>query len=256
MKHKRLLLMLLTFSLILLISACGDDDNGGTTGLPDITPGSYDWEVYFINYSEMFAKTDEYRVMVEWLGDSAAISGTDDYSLVIDGETHPLQGVNLFGTWLFSGYTSMQAGELYDIKFYKNDSLISSADLRLPYKAEIQLPANYDPSSATSLEWSLESDSDFQTLSVISYDEEEYDQEDEWERLIPSSARSYIIPANAVMDFGPDTTYELMLIQLNFKKSGRTAYLAGSVEGEIYGNGIPANAVFDEVQKLARKIIY
>lgn len=258
MKITRLLFLLLSITLLLFISACSDDDNdGGISSPPEITPDAYDWAIYLIQTNEVFNKTDEFMIVLEWLGDDSAISETDDFALKIDGEIHALSGSNYFGEWIFSAYADLEAGNQYNFEFFKNDNRISNARLQLPYQIDvIQFPDTFDPSTTTSLEWNLENDNQYQIISAMSYDPAEFDQEDEWEVVIPPSYRSYTIPPNAVTDFGPTTTYELLLTQINFTKTGRTAYLAGSITEKFYGEDIPVKLRMDIFRKITKRIFF
>jgi len=240
---------------MLVISACGsdDDDNGGITGIPEIDAESYDWEILIIRVNEMPILRGSYLIYADWLGDYAAISSEDDISIQFGDQNYDLTGYDYDGSWVFSTYLELNAGQEYNVILRKNGSSVSTANVKIPFYADVDFPYHIDPSQATRLDWYMDGDNEYQVLSLFSFGED-WDQEDDWERLIPSSSRSYIIPANTVSDYGPDTEYELMLVQMNFEKSGRVAYLSSSIAKMTYFDDLPAAKDAQELSKYVKEM--
>ncbi len=88
------------------------------------------------------------------------------------------------------------------------------------------LPQTYNPSQAVQLNWSLSNNNQYQFAGVTSFKEGEPDMEDEYFRQLAPSARTFIVPANAVNDFGNETIYTLGIDQVNFKIENRISLMS------------------------------
>ncbi|MCB5252708.1 MAG: hypothetical protein RBR69_05620 [Candidatus Cloacimonadaceae bacterium] len=258
MKKLTIMLLLVMVSAFLLFSGCGkddDDDNGdgGISGLPDITPANYDWDIYFLDYAAVDFRADEYMIWADWLGNSSAISEDDVFTLDINGETQEFWGGNYFGEWSFSTMANLEQGTQYDIVFKKNGNTVASKTLRMPYRANVNFPASFDPTQTASMDWEMAGNNKYQIVSLYSESEME-DEDDDWEKSIPNSARSFTFPENAVEGFGPETGYDMMLSQANFEKSGRIAFSSISFAAEFYGYGEPAKLDASELRNIAKNI--
>jgi len=216
--------------LALSFTACGkddDDDDNNLTGPEDITPANTDWEIIFI-HAPNTAKLENYSVMVDWLGDPAALSESDTFYMKLDGEQYPLSSYYMFGFMMIFGDVQLNPGHSYNFEFYKNNVKVCDTNIRMPYPATATFPQNYSPSLSANISWSLSDNNQYQYAGVSAYlDDENYQDAIE---PVSASARSYTVPANAVSGYGPSTEYELLVSQLNFARDGRTAITA--VQGQ------------------------
>ena len=237
MQRFSFLLTIVLFGLMLLIGACGgsDDngDNGDITEIPDINPENFDWDVYIVDVAGML-REDYYWINADWLGSNTAISDTDVISIQFDNaDPVTLQQTGYFGDPFFTGEAQLTPGQSYRVKLFKNGDQEAAVTLRMPYRSFATFPAFYNPSSATSLNWSLEHDNQFQVAGVSSYDEDAFESDDYMDFVDPS-ARSLSIPANAVQNYGEYTTYEMLVMQYSFAKQGRNAFSAAQGSGRTY----------------------
>ena len=250
MKKFVFLLSIAMLVILLAISGCKKDkDNDGLTGIPDITPANFDWDIYILDLSGMGEdqREDSYFVSCDWLGNQSAITQSDVLTIQFnDGTPITLQNYGYwFGEWSFVAEAMLNPGASYNVKLFKNGTQQASGTIKTAYRCYANFPAYYNPSTTAELTWSLNNNNQFQTAGVSSYgewsgEEEEYDEH--FVELSPS-ARSYTIPANAVDNFGEWTEYELLVMQINFTKSGRSAFMAVQGQGNSY-EGIPTKDAY------------
>lgn len=258
MKKLTILLLLVLVSAFLLFSGCGkdkddDDGDGGISGIPDITPANYDWDIYFMEYSEIEFKSLEYMVMADWLGESSAISESDVFTLDINGESHEFMSHFMFDEWYISAMVELEPGAEYAMVFKKNGNTVASQTLKIPYNAAVSFPDSFDPTNAATMNWNMAGNNKYQVVSLSSTGEG-FDDDDDWEKVIDVSARTFTFPANAVEDFGPDTEYDMILAQMNFEKSGRVAFSSFSFAVEMYGEGEWTKLEPSKLRKIAKNI--
>lgn len=255
MKKLTIMLLLVLVSVFLLVGGCGkdndDDGDNGISGIPDITPANYDWYVYFLDYSTFDFRSNEYLIWAEWLGNSSAITEEDVFTLDINGETHGFQGGYYFGEWSFNAMAELEPGTQYNLVFKKNGNTVASQTMRMPYQAEVSFPATFDPTKTASMTWEMAGNNKYQVVSLYS---ESYDDDDDWDKSIAVSARSFTFPANAVESYGPDTEYGMMLAQMNFEKTGRIAFSSISFASEEYGSGAHTKLDVSKLRKIAKNI--
>ncbi len=237
MQRFSFLLTIVLFGLMLLIGACGgsDDngDNGDITEIPDINPENFDWDVYIVDVAGML-REDYYWINADWLGSSTAISDTDVISIQFGDDTPViLQQIGFFDDPFFTGEAQLTPGQSYRVKLFKNGDQEAAVTLRMPYRSFATFPAFYNPSSATSLNWSLDHNNQFQVAGVSSYDEDSLESDDFMDFVDPS-VRSLSIPANAVQNYGEYTTYEMLVMQYSFAKQGRNAFSAAQGSSRTY----------------------
>jgi hypothetical protein len=240
--------MVAALAALFMLSACGDDKDDTPTGIPDITAGNYDWDIYFVTGAHEEAKAEEYAIFASYLGNPNDIAQADAYTMEIGSETHELWG--FMGS--FYSNVSLNPGQEYNVKFKKNNSVLSSTTIRMPYKTTTVFPANYLPTAAATMEWTMQASNDYQFAGVDANDPYN-DEEDEYYVVLNNSARSVTIPANAVENYGSDADYSMYLTQMNFKKNGRYAFSSFSVDFNDY-DYVPAKFDRAEQLHLARKL--
>ncbi len=254
MKKLQLVLILLLAAMMLMVSACGDDDddNGsGISGIPDITPENYDWDIYFIGYSHFDEKSMEYQVWADWLGEPEAISQNDMFTIKINGETHEFYSESWGGYWSIYTTVELEPGTEYSVTFYKNGNSVASTNLKLVYQPTVNFPSTYNPTEATEINWTMSGNNQYQGMSLMSFSAD-YDEEDDWEKTLSPSDRDVTIPANAVSSFGPETEYDITLVQLNFKKDKRVAFSSIAAIYAFYGDSYALEDKLEDARKLAK----
>lgn len=241
------ILLIMALVGLLILSACNKDKDNNPTGIPDISPANYDWDIYFISVDGQ-DKSDSYILLINYLGNPNNLAPGDVYQVEVGA-----QNLNLMGHMgTYYSYVNLTAGEEYSVKFKKNNSVLSSANLKMPYKTNTQFPANYVPTNAATMNWTLQTNNEYQFAGVEAYDWNSED-DDDYIVVLNNSARSATIPANAVDDFGSQATYSLMVTQMNFKKNGRFAFSSISSETKDYGY-LPAKQNRNDLIRLARKL--
>jgi hypothetical protein len=255
MKKLTIILLLVLVSAFLLFSGCKkdkDDDDGGITGIPDITPSNYDWDIYFMDYSSD-GRASEYMIWADWLGENSAISEEDTFTISLNGETHEFWGGNYGGEWSFYAMAELEPGTEYSMVFKKNDDTVASKSMRMPYQPDATFPSVFDPASSATMSWEMAGNNNFQVVSLSSEGEGD-DDYDDWEKAIDVSARTFTFPANAVESYGPDTQYSMSLAQMNFEKSNRVAFSGFSYAANVYGEGTPAKLEASELHQIAKNL--
>lgn len=230
MKTKLWLLLALAFVALFALSACGDDDDdNNVTGLPEVTESEFDWDIYFIEV-EGGESARMYSVYADYLGNPGDLSQEDVYMMEIGDQMLELWGYE--GS--FYAHTELTAGQQYNVKFMKNSTVLSSADVRMPYQSSTAFPAVFDPSQDTSFSWSMQNSNQYQYAGadVFNWETEE---DDEYIVVLNKEARSFTVPANALEDLGPDAEYSLFLGQLTFVEKGRFAFSSFYIDSKYYG---------------------
>jgi hypothetical protein len=247
---KTLIVFLSITMLVILLALTGcKSDSDGVTGIPDITPANFDWDVYILDLSgaNEDLREDSYYISCEWLGDESAITETDVFTIQFNDSTPiQLQGYGYwFGEWSFAGEAMLNPGTSYNVKLMKNGTQETSGTIKTPYRCYANFPAYYNPSTTAEITWSLSNNNQFQTAGISSYGdwEAEVEEYDEHFAELSPSARNYTIPANAVDNFGEWTEYEMLVMQVNFTKSGRTAFMATQGQGNNY-EGTPTKDAY------------
>ena len=251
MKKLSLIPLLILISAFLLFSGCGKDDNDAITGIPEVTPEDYDWNINILD-STFFHSDSEFLVLAHWLHENSAITADDVFTIDVDGETHELEGSLFLGHWSFAAWVEMTPDAQYDLIFKKNGNTVAAKSLRLPHRADVTFPANFDPNEAASLNWQMAGDNEYQIASLTANHFET--EEDERYEAISTSARSFTFPANAVENFGPGTEYYLRLMQMNFEKSGRVAFIGVSWGSWNYGSKLPDKFEISKLYKIVKKL--
>lgn len=249
MKKLTILLLLVMVSAILLFTGCAkDDDDNGLTGIPDITPTNYDWDITLMSTD---FKSTEYIVYADWLGSSSAITDTDVFTLDIDGQSHELMGGYDDGDWSFFSTAELNSGTLYNLVFKKNGSQVAAKNFRIPYQPTVTFPNTFDPTKTAKVTWQLQADNKYQAIVLFS---EGDNDDDEYSKDISASARTFTFPANSVESYGPNTGYGMMLAEANFEKVGRVAFSSISYELQEYGNVITGKFEVSNLRKIAKNI--
>ncbi|MDD3535428.1 MAG: hypothetical protein PHC50_04700 [Candidatus Cloacimonetes bacterium] len=245
--------LVLLSALALFFSACGGEDNDTLTGIPDIVPGKYDWQIMIVDAGQYMEKAT-YGINCYWLGSASAITDDDEFSIKFDGVVYELENFNLGIIRMIFGSANLNPGTTYNVAFYKNDKLISSGSLNTPYRAQGSFPTSYDPHQQAKVSWTLDADNQYQSISLSS-DGEGYEDEDEYTKNLDPAIRSYSFPANAVKSFGPDTRYVMGVVQYSFLKSGKSAFLAVHTNAQHYGEEQPTKMDKNlELKKLADRL--
>lgn len=256
MKKLTYLLMLLLISLFLLLGACGDDDeDDGLTGIPEITPENYDWEIYFMDFSDMGAKVNEYVIWADWLGDSAAITEEDMFTIKIDENLYEFWGGNYEGEWSYHTMAELEPGIEYAVEFFKNGTLLANTNLRMAYSAAVDFPSTFDPTESAYISWEMDGDNQYQVAILESYNDDNWDDESYEEKVLSPSAREYTYPANTVENYGPATEYFMDLLQFNFKKSDRFAFSSSNMVSMYYDGESPARLEAPELRNKIKRVL-
>lgn len=227
MKSYLWLTLLIAFFALFVLSACGDDDDGGITGMPDISEENFDWDLWFTAELHNQDKNSTiYYVSAYYLGDYTDIDEDDDYYFKIGDLL-----VELWGDYGdYSGHVELEPGTEYNIEFYKNDQKLSSANLKMPYNAIVDFPETFNYREPFTFTWELPANNSYQWVSMYAYNPDTDEESEEgYNKMIASSARSHTIPANSLEDFGPQTEYSLYFSSGEFKASGRYAFSADSI---------------------------
>ncbi|MCB5272010.1 MAG: hypothetical protein LHW56_09230 [Candidatus Cloacimonetes bacterium] len=245
MKKLTILLLLVMVSALMLFTACAKDDDDVITGIPDITPANYDWDITIMDAD---FKAADYMIWADWLGNSSAIDVNDEFTLEIDGTSHDLMGGYDEGDWSFFTLAEFIPGTQYNMIFKKNDVQVASQTVKIPYTANATFPSTFDPTKTAKVTWQLTGDSKYQGISLFTSDNDEYNK-----NLAPSD-RSFTFPKNAVNPPATDAGYGMMIQEANFEKSGRVAFSSFSFTMQEYGQGVTAKFEASNLRKIAKNI--
>ena len=248
----RMMILLGLLVALLLLSACGDEDNN-LTSIPDITNQGFDWDITVVDLADANTKETSYWVHCEWLGAESSIVATDVFSIKFDNQSYNLAGGLYFGIWSFSTEAMLNSGTTYAVEFYKNGTKIANSALKIPHRANANFPTTFDPALPASLTWSLDQSNPFQAISVYGYNPDTDDSSDA-EMFISSSARSYTIPAQTIESFGANGEYDITLMQADFHKVGRYAFTSISGTMMQYGVTPTKEAYIAKMQKMAKQL--
>lgn len=255
--RKQMLLSVLVLALLAIaLTGCGgDDDNNNNNNWVDITPTNTDWDINII-HNQGAGKEASYVANYFWLGNPLSLSATDTFSAKIDGQNYEVNGYWMFGIWMIWSQFTLNPGQVYNFEFYHNGNKKCDVDIRMPYPAIASFPSTYNPAQSATFTWSLSNNNQYQFAGVTAFKEQEVgdDLYDDAIELLPVTARSHTVPANAVESFGSGTEYELVVSQLNFKRDGRTAVSAYQGQSEDYHRKGSPEDMFARAQK-ARRII-
>lgn len=256
MKRFLILGSILLFAMLFLsLAGCGDSDKNDITGLPDITPQLFDWEIIIADTYGMQQKGN-YMVNCYWYGATSGITDADVFSIKF-GTQQPiaLENYNLGGFRMIFGTADLTPATTYNVVFYKNNTPISTSSIKTPYRVATTFPNTYNPTQTAHLTWNLDANNQYQVLTVSAYNPQT-DEDDDYDKNLDPSARSFTIPANVVENYGAGAEYTIDLAQANFTKSGRTAILAIQGNSQDYGTSNPTkSAKHPDLQKLAHKLI-
>ena len=214
-------------------------------GIPDITPANYDWDITLMSSD---FKSADYMVWADWLGNSAAITADDEFTLVIDGYTHEFMGGYDEGDWSFFLLAEFVPGTQYNMVFKKNGYEVASKTLRIPYEPTVTFPSTFDPTKTAKMTWQMSGDNQYQVASLYAGDNDEYNKN------IAASARTYTFPKDAVSSTGADSEYGMMLTEINFETAGRVAFSSFSFTMQEYGNGVPVKFEASNLRKIAKDL--
>ncbi len=229
----------------LFLTACGDSKDDKITGPADVTWSNADWDIMFIDTGDEFEdKENHFLILAWWTGDMAGISPEDTAYLMIGEEEVYLENMYVG----HAGYAMLNAGQSYNIKFFLNGTEKASTTMTMPYACQGTFPSTYNPSAATTFTWTLSQNNQYQYAGISSYNEMDFEQDDEDIEFISTSARTHTVKANAVQSFGANTVYELLVAQMNFKIQNRIAFTALQGSGWDYEN----SKDMDPQQKILR----
>lgn len=246
MKKLTILLLLVLVSALLLFTGCAkDDDDDPITGIPDITPANYDWDITLMGTD---FKSAEYMIWADWLGNSSAITADDEFTILIDGYAHDFMGGFDEGDWSFFMITDFNPGTQYNLVFKKNGTEVAEKTFRIPYEANVTFPSTFDPTKTAKMTWQLAGDNDYQVVSLFSGDDDEYSKN------IPASDRTYTFPKDAVPSSGTNAEYGMMLAEISFEKAGRVAFSSFSFSMQEYGQGIAGKFEASNLRKIAKDL--
>lgn len=236
MKKYAILFSTLLLTAMLVLSGCGskDKDDDSITGIPDIDSDTFDWAIYVVDMTDDM-REDVYFVNCDWLGNQNAITQDDEFTIKFnDGIAIPIEAWNWGGDWTLSCSADLNPGSSYNVKLFKNGSQQASGNIKTPYRAFATFPSSYNPSATAEINWTLSNNNQYQIIAVSSYGEG-FDEDDDEQIDLSPSARNYTVPANIVQNYGVDTEYNLQLLQYNFTKNGRAAFLVVQGQDNSYG---------------------
>ncbi len=236
MKSISWLFLIVLLALSFMIVSCGNDDDDNDdfdpTNMAGVNADVADW-IINITPIDNTDKVNDYMVMVVFTGDNTTIQASDQAVLKIDGS--PL-------TWMseMPGYyhtqTDLTPGQTYQMSFWFKNSEKASTSMKLPYNANANFPETFNPTSATSFDWTLGGNNQYQVAAAQSskyVSTTEY-YSDEYIKTISSSSRSFDVPANAIDTWGTGTTLTLALYQISYKNVDRIAFMAYQVIQRVY----------------------
>ncbi|MDZ4183092.1 MAG: hypothetical protein U1B83_09460 [Candidatus Cloacimonadaceae bacterium] len=247
-------LTLLAFAAIaLFLSACGGSDN--PVDPMDIDAANTNWHIMFLQI-QAEDKAETYSISPMWLGDPTAMSSTDTFHIVIDNQTYSIQGYWMFNEWWLFGTAQLNPGQTYNVKFFKNNVQQCENNIKMPHPASATFPQNYSPGASASFSWNLSTDNQYQYAGVDAYKYVEGGEDvyDDYIKSISPSARSFTVPANSVQNLGAGTDYSLMVMQLNYARSGRNVMTAYQGQYSEYTTKNADTSVMDQILR-ARRIV-
>ncbi len=236
--------LLVTASMLMFFTGCADNDddndidNGndvgpvsGIFGPEDLDPDNYDFFLG-IYYGIENRPEDHYIIVMPVNPDYSDA----DVSLTANGQPIELMTYEWFDEWF--GSASLEEGESYIFEL-TTGSESYSADLTIPYNTtSISFPETYDPTQSHEVTWTLANDNENQFAyadSRLGEPDEYYDETDlPYIEVLNPSDRQHTFPADIVETYGPETKYELGILQTNFEISGRFATIAISPDHRTY----------------------
>lgn len=226
MREFKLLYALVLILVSISVSACGEDD---------ITnPENAQWSVVIAKINDL--ADAPYSVSVNWIGDSNRYDQPYKVDLRVGDEPVPLNNWNTY--WI--GEAALEPGHYYTVELSIDDMQMCKTSLFIVNDATASFPSDYDPSSTSYLSWSVNGSNQTQRISVVSFNNSD-NTLDDFEEIIPSSARSFYLPANIVQSYGSLTTYTLEITQLNTKTVNDVLLISSQSQFRDYGFGAQAS---------------
>lgn len=196
-----ILALLAIIALGLFVTACNEDN--------DITdPEDAIWGV---GISRIDNKTETHGVSVTWLGEEADFVMPSSLTIEIGG--NPISLMQYGQAWM--GETTLNPGQVYNVKLVINGNTMCDTDLRTVYEAVGDFPPTYDSTESAEVSWTLSNDNERQVATASSFSLK-YNT-DSYEQVLSPSDRSFTFPAEAVEDFGAGTSFTLGISQMNIK---------------------------------------
>lgn len=251
MKKQRFLAIMMLLLVALLLVACGGDDKDKVTAPAEITWSSADWDI-IIGEADFDEKTNRavYVLSAFWMGDMSGVGLNDTASMIIAGQTVTMS--SWFGMpGFFIGSVELTAGQTYNMKFIYNGNEKASTDLQLVHKCSGSFPTSYNPATATSFNWVLSSNNQYQYAGVSSSNMMNEEQYDDDAKFIGPALRTHTVKANAVDSYGAYTEYSLFVGQMNRKVQSRIGFTSIHESSAYYGS-MKENADKDPMQMILR----
>lgn len=225
---------IILLSVLFVLSGC-NEENSIITSIPAVSPEDYDWEFQILDLFDSNQPIDNtYALYCTWLGDGNGITENDVITVQFNGgQLRMLQHVDSDETGMFMGQAQLNPGISYMVEIFKNGILQSEGTIKTPYRAIITYPTHYDSNTSAEITWTLSNNSQYQVAKVVSYSSDYVVYDEKYEYLSPAS-RKYTVPVNAVLDSGEGGRYSIRLMQANFSKRGRTAFIAMQGLGRFY----------------------
>ncbi len=268
MKFFKLLLVLLLAFTMLGVVGCEDDDDQTSTGLYLVDPfeeggetiNGLDWAVIG-SMDNSFKDNDVSYIYVLPLYDSIwdePYPFLQDISLTIGGEEITLEMFSdseFYSIPLWVGAVTMTTGATFtynlSVTEVNGTSHSYSANLASVYPTTtFNWPDTIVQGGAVEVSWTLPQNNQYQLANCTSYDFY-YENDDEYEKELVNSIRSYTFPANCVDDFGVGTEYDYCIDQINQTTNGRFLVVSGySNYMEYYKKGAPSH--IERVERFKR----
>ena len=219
MRKFTILFLVLTFSMMGLITGCGDDEDGGTTG-PSINPEDYDF--YMTVTATNYQRNENVITIIPM--DNNIITSLEVF---VNGDAVVIS--NYMDLWI--GSTNMNEGQAYQIEMIINDNNYSFT-INIPHIPIVNWPVSWIITEPTTINWTLTADAEYQEIYGTSTDNITWDEA--YADLGPSD-RSFTIPANWVDPNYPD--FDLMLMEMNFSFEDNLIVSCMSFDEAFYAYG-------------------
>jgi hypothetical protein len=257
-----IIVMAMLLSMALFVASCNSSDNDGDGGISgvvldpeELDPSQVDFyfAVTYLDFDEWDYREDYYVLNVIPINPMIDV---ENVIVMVDNEE--IQGEFYYG--YFIAEVQLNPGQEYEFKLIAGDTTYS-ANLKTTYNAtNASFPDEFNPSQSHTVSWSLSNNNQYQIADAWSYlwdwENEDNDQESEYMKALSPSDRQHTFPANAVENFGPETEYELAIVQVNMKTSGKLVMMANSgVWADYYDYDYKNEDMKEKIANRSQKII-
>lgn len=231
-------LLLVSFSLFIISCSSSDDkkDSGSITDIfgigdiEDLDPSKWDFYLGVMHDEDWddYGRDMGYYITVVQINPQAA---TGNLTVKVDGNTVQMEN---WGFYWF-GPADLQEGQTYNFSLDTGNKQYS-ASLQIPYNiTSATFPSTFQVDQSHTVSWTLANNNKNQIAEAWSYywDWDE-DQESHYYKELKPSDRQFTFPANCVEDFGPETEYDLGILQIDYKMANKLVAVAMTGAFEYY----------------------